>query len=75
MRTSVPQLDLFTSRRIKKFVETFRTNTGQLPTLKDFAQAGFDQDTVELGIKNEILEQFYVTLSNGSIVKTFKLKT
>jgi hypothetical protein len=67
--------DPFTQRRLIRFVEDFRQSSGQLPTLNDFAAAGFDRILVELSVKNKILEQFYVTLTNGTIMKSYKLKT
>ncbi|MEO5971366.1 MAG: hypothetical protein ABIQ95_15685 [Bdellovibrionia bacterium] len=69
------KLALFTQRRLTKFVLEFRKQTGQLPTLKDFESAGFDRSLVELGVREEILEQFYTTLTNGNIVKTYKVRT
>jgi hypothetical protein len=68
------KLDPFTKKRLIRFVENFRFQSGQIPTLRDFDAAGFGQDQVELGIKDGFLEQYYVTLSNGTIVKAYKLR-
>ncbi len=68
------KIDPFTEKRLIRFVEKFRMQTGQLPTLKDLSEGGFSQTQVESALKMNLLEQFYVTLSNGSIVKTFKLR-
>ena len=57
-----------------QFVKKFRSETGQLPTLKDLKNSGFSNDEIALGIKEEVIEQFYVTLISGSIVKAFKIK-
>jgi len=69
------KLDLFTEKRLKKFIEEFRTKTGQLPTLKDLADNGFKGETVKLGLKTKIIEELYVNLSNGSVVKGYKLRS
>ncbi len=66
-------LDLFTQKRMSRFVQEFRKSSGQLPTLNDFKAAGFGPEQVEDGIKLKMIEMFYVTLSNGTIVKGYKL--
>jgi hypothetical protein len=67
-------LDLFTRRRIQKFIEDFRRKTGQLPTLRNLKEeGGFAEEVVKLALKNKMIDEFYVTLSNGTIVKGFKL--
>lgn len=68
------KLDVFTQTRMKRFIEDFRRQSGQLPTLQDFDAAGIDRKQVELGLKDQVLEQFYVTLSNGTIVKAYKVR-
>jgi hypothetical protein len=67
------KLDPFTKKRMIRFVESHRAQSGQLPTLKDFSLAGFEHDTIDMSIKEKVIEQFYVTLSNGSVVKVFKV--
>jgi hypothetical protein len=67
------QLDPFTARRLTQFVMLFRERVGQLPALRDFEAAGIDRETVERGVKAKVLEQFYVTLTNGTVVKGFKV--
>lgn len=67
------KLDAFTCRRITKFVNDHRVSTGQLPTLKDLANGGFDHDIVAAAVKNKTLDTLYVTLTNGTIVKGFKV--
>lgn len=67
-------MDPFTRKRITRFVENFRAESGQLPSLSDFEKAGFEKKWVELAVKEELLEQFYVTLTNGTIIKTFKIR-
>jgi hypothetical protein len=66
--------DAFSQRRLLKFVENLRAETGQLPTLKDFAAAGFGDEAVKQALKLGLIEEFYVTLTQGTIVKAFKIK-
>ena len=66
-------LDPFTRRRLLRFVEDFRSRSGQLPTLRDFEGNGFDEDRVKAAIREKVIEEFYVTLTNGTIVKGFKI--
>lgn len=70
-----PNLDLFTKTRLERFVRDFRTKNGQLPTLQDLAKNGFDKATVTKGLKEKVIEEFYVTLSNGTVVKGFKVNS
>jgi hypothetical protein len=65
-------MDDLTRRRLLKFVESYRKQTGQLPTLKEFEMAGFHKTIVEKSIKLKVLEQFYITLTSGTIVKVYK---
>ena len=74
MSSHRPQLDPFTLKRLQRFVETFRPAQGQLPTLRDFEAASFTRDQVEAAIKQGAIEELYVTLTNGTIVKGFKIK-
>lgn len=67
-------LDLFTQRRLLKFIDGFRGKQGELPTLRDLETEGFSKITVDLAIKIGLIERFYVTLTNGTVVKGFKKK-
>jgi hypothetical protein len=67
------RLDPFTRKRLERFVTEFRERTGILPTLKDFADGGFSRGQVDDAIHDEILVELYVTLTNGTIVKGYKL--
>jgi hypothetical protein len=67
-------MDPFTSKRITRFIEDFRRNSGALPTLKDFEAAGFARELIDTAVKKNIIELFYVTLTNGTIVKGYKIK-
>ena len=66
-------LDVFTRKRLERFIETFRRSSGQLPTLRDLEEAGFADSVVKTALKTRVIERFYVTLTNGTIVKGFKL--
>ena len=68
------KLDPFTRRRLVAFIESFRQG-GQLPTLKDFEAAGIDRATVDAAVRDNAISQFYVTLTNGTIVKGYKVKS
>ena len=68
-----PRIDSFTRKRLEKFVGDFRDRTGVLPTLADFADAGFEKAKVDDAIHDRIIVEFYVTLTNGTIVKGYKL--
>lgn len=69
------RLDPFTQKRLLKFIEDFRARSGVLPTLQDLAQAGFDRDCVDSAVRQALIEQFYVTLTSGTVVKGYKIKT
>jgi hypothetical protein len=65
-------LDPFTSRRLARFIEQFRARSGQLPTAQDLQGGGFDGEVIKAAIKEKRIEEFYVTLTSGTIVKGFK---
>ena len=67
-------MDPFTQKRLLKWIERFRTETGELPTLAEFASVGFDKSAVEKAERLELIEQFYITLTDGSIRKGYKVK-
>lgn len=66
-------LDLFTKKRLIRFTDEFRDKTGQLPTLNDFEQAGFERELIKTATKDQVLDQVYVTLTNGTVVKGYKV--
>ena len=66
-------LDAFTRRRLVKFIEDFRSKSGELPTLRDFYAAGFNPELLKNAKKQNVISEFYVTLTNGTIVKGYKL--
>ena len=65
------EIDSFTQRRLIKFVETHRAREGALPTLLDFEAAGFTKELVNQAVRKKLLEELYVTLTNGSVMKGF----
>ncbi len=71
----MPRLDPFTSRRLTKFIEDYRSSSGVLPTLQDFERAGFSRELIDEAVKQQLIEQFYVTLTSGTVVKGFKIRT
>lgn len=69
------KIDPFTAKRITVIVERIRSKSGQLPTIKDFEAEGIDRKTIDRAVLENILDQFYVTLTNGTLVKTYKVKS
>ena len=67
-------LDPFTARRRTKFIEDFRRNQGTLPTLQDFERAGMPRELVDQAVRHQVIEQFYVTLTSGTVVKGYKVR-
>ena len=67
------RIDPFTRKRLEKFVLEFRDSSGILPTLADLAAAGFDKKKVDDAIHDKLIVEFYVTLTNGTVVKGYKL--
>lgn len=66
--------DPFTLKHLQNFVAEHRKKSGQLATLKDISAAGFTKETVEAAKKKKFIEEFYVTLTSGNVVKAFKVK-
>lgn len=66
-------LDPFTERRLTRFVEAFRAEKAELPTLKDLETAGFTKRQVELALKRKRVVELYVTLTTGAVVKGYKV--
>lgn len=67
------RVDPFTRRRIIRFIEEFRTQNGQLPTLRDFAKQHIEESQVDGAIRDGAVEMVYVTLTNGNVVKGYKV--
>ncbi len=68
------KLDSFTLGRIRKFTKDFRETKGQLPTFSDFEANGFSHEMVKAAEQQKAIESFYVTMTNGSIVRAYKIK-
>lgn len=69
------KIDPFTARRIMRFTEDFRAREGQLPTYTDFEAGGISEALVKDAVREKIIEEFYVTLTNGTIRKGFKVSS
>lgn len=65
-------VDPFSVKRLRKFVEDFRNQTGQYATLKDITQAQFDEATLKEALKKKAITQLYVTMTSGAVVKGYK---
>lgn len=72
---SSTSIDPFTQRRMIRFVQDFRARNGQLPTFRDFSDAGFAENLVKQAVRARLLEELFVTLTNGTIVKGIKVPT
>ena len=64
--------DTFTFRRLAKFCDDYRQQKGLLPTLADLEAGGFEKKLVASAVKEGWVEELYVTLTNGSVMKGFK---
>ena len=67
--------DPFTLRRLIKFIEKHRESSGQLPMLADFEKVGFEKSLVQAVERDGHIEQFYVTLTDGTVRKGYKIKS
>ena len=67
-------MDIFTLKRLQRRVRDFREEKGQLPTLQDLEAEGFDKGLVAQAVKKKLIEELYVTLTNGVIMKGYKAK-
>lgn len=65
-------LDLFTRKRLVRYVEDHRAKSGELPTFGNLEKAGFDRALVKDAVRQKVIEEFYLTLTNGTVVKGFK---
>lgn len=67
--------DPFTLKRIERFIEKHRTASGQLPSLQDFETGGFARELIKEAERGGAIVEFYVTLTNGTVVKGYKIKS
>ena len=51
-----------------------RQRHAQLPTLKDLEKSGFSKKEVDVALKEKWIEQLYVNLTTGAVVKVFRVK-
>ena len=68
------KIDAFTSKRLSRKIDEIRHKTGRLPTLQDLETEGFPEELVKNAVHEKILESLYVTLTNGTIVKGYKVR-
>ena len=66
-------LDQITKRRILNFIREFKTKTGELPTFRDLEEARFSDEIVKQAVKDGLIEELFVTLTSGTIVKGFRV--
>lgn len=66
-------IDPFTRRRLLKFIGDHRARTGGLPTLRALEEGGFSKDVIGSAVREKAIEMIYVTLTDGSVVKGFKI--
>jgi hypothetical protein len=71
----VTKLDPFTRKRIERFIEKHRSSSGQLPSFQDFERGGFDRELIKVAERQGFIEEFYVTLTNGTIIKGYKVRS
>ena len=66
--------DPFTLKRLARFTDDFRRQHARLATLKDLESAGFEKAVVERAVRDELVEELYVTLTTGAVQKGYKSK-
>ncbi len=67
--------DTFTLRRLVKFACDFRERKGQYATLRDMEDNGFAKEVVDHAVKEKLVEELYVTLTTGAVVKGYKARS
>lgn len=65
------EIDPFSRQRLIRFIGEHRRRTGQLPTLTDLEREGFTKTFVNLAVRKKILNELYVTLTNGTVMKGY----
>ena len=70
----MPKLDVFTLRRLCRFIDEHRHKTGQYATLKDLAENGFEKEVVDRAERDKVILELPVNLTNGSVVKGYKVR-
>ena len=69
------EIDPFTRKRIHHFIEMFREKTGQLPSLRDLTDNGFEKPLIQKAEKEKIIEMYYVTLTTGAVIKGYRARS
>ncbi len=67
------KIDLFTKRRLVKFITDFRQRTGELPTLRDLDDNQFPKELIKAALKEKIIDEFYLNLTNKQTIKGYKV--
>ena len=70
----MPKVDPFTLKRLCRFITEHRQNKGLFPTLKDLNDQGFSKAEVDQAARDKIIVEIPVTMTNGSIVKGYKVR-
>lgn len=68
-------MDIFSQSRLKKIILEHRQRHAQFPTLKELEGYGFDKEAVAQALKENIIEQLYVNMTTGAVVKVYKIKS
>lgn len=65
--------DSFTLARLCREVLRHREVHATLPTLRDLEKAGFAKEVVEAAVEAGRLVELYVPMTNGALVKGYKV--
>jgi hypothetical protein len=71
----VTKPDPFTLHRLCREAKRHRDAHATLPTLRDFEALGFPKDVVDAAVKAGHLVELYVPMTNGALVKGYKVRT
>ncbi len=69
----MPKVDPFTLKRMCRFITEHRQKKGVFPTLKDLNDQGFSKSKVDQAQRDGIILEIPVTMTNGSVVKGYKV--
>jgi hypothetical protein len=71
----VTKPDPFTFHRLCRETKRYRDAHATLPTLRDLEALGFSKDVVDAAVKAGHLVELYVPMTNGALVKGYKIRT
>ncbi len=69
----MPSADLFTLKRLCKFIEDHRAQKALMPTLSDLDQNGFPKEVVQAALKKGLIKELYSDMNTGAVVKVYKV--